>query len=880
MTISTGTWLGPYEVIAPLGAGGMGEVYRARDTRLDREVAIKVLPDALARDRERVLRFEREAKLLASLNHPNIAHVYGFEEAAGKKFLVLEYVAGETLASRLRRGPIPVEETLELARKIAEALEAAHEKGVIHRDLKPGNVMVGKDGAVKVLDFGLAKVMSDDSSTSSFGSADSPTITAHYTRPGVVLGTGAYMSPEQARGKPLDKRTDIWSFGVVVLECLTGRTLFGGETVSDSIGAILHKDPDWTSLPGDTPPTVHLLLRRCLTKDASKRLRDIGDARIELESAIADPRSSSLAPASGAAFHRGRTRRGVLATVALIVVVAWLAGMAGWRLKGGMPGLVRKFDLGIREYEPEQGIAISPDGRKVVYSTNRRLWVREMDNLEPRELRGTDHASQPTWSPDGTRIAYAVENKLWHVSWQGGSPTAVGTLPTAMLPVGGLSWTEDGRLMIATGNAGLYEVSARGGEVRLILEVDPTTEEDFHHAAALPGGRGVLFTIHKKGGGPDTIDLWMPEGRKTLLELPGERFDSPVYSPTGHIVYSRSTKMPGLWALPFSAETLEVQGDPFLIVSDAARPTVSRDGTLVFFRGTMSTMNQMVWVDRDGRALETVGQPQPILQSPRLSPDGTRVAVDAQDPDSRNIWIHSIGRGTKMRLTFDQITPSRPVWIHGRDQIAYSTGAGGEGPAWIRNADGSGEPQQLPISYPTSCSRDGKFLLFEPEGVNRTDDIGYFPLGGAGKPVPLIETASQDRNAEISPDGTLVAYEHRDAGMEEIFLTTFPDGDGRWQVSLNSGTAPRWSAAGDEIFYIEVGSFSLMSVSVEREPKLTLGSPKRLFSGLTPGVALYAGYDVAPDGLRFLMVQVNDPNRDKRGIAVVENWFAEFKDRS
>jgi serine/threonine-protein kinase len=433
--------------------------------------------------------------------------------------------------------------------------------------------------------------------------------------------------------------------------------------------------------------------------------------------------------------------------------------------------------------------------------------------------------------------------------------------------------------MVATGNAGLYEVSARGGELRTILDVDPATEEDFHHAASLPGGRGVLFTIHRRGGGPDKIDLWTPGGRKTLLEIEGERFDNPVYAPTGHILYTRSTTTPGLWALPFSLSDLAVTGEPFLVAPDAERASVSQEGTLVFFRGTGSVLQHLVWVSREGDVLGTVGQAQPLLDRPRLSPDGTRIAVAARDPDSRNLWIHDIARGTRMRLTFDRLSPSGPIWIPGRNAIAHSTGAGGRGTAWIRPADGSGEAEELPIKFPTSCSSDGKFLLYQVKGDNGTDDLWYMRLDGDGEPQPLIQGGTQDRNGVFSPDGSLVAYEYRDSGLEEIFLTNFPSGEGRWQVSVNSGTEPHWSLKGDELFYIEVGSFSLMSVSVEREPALSLGVPKRLFSGRTPEVALFAGYDVGLNAERFLMVQVVDPDHGNRGIAIVENWFAEFKDR-
>ena len=864
----------------------MGEVYRARDTRLDRDVAIKVLPDSMSRDPERVARFQREAKVLASLNHPNIAAIYGFEEhrleTGVTHFLVMELVEGATLADRLDDGALPVEEALQVGKQIAEAVEAAHERGVVHRDLKPANVKITPDETVKVLDFGLAKALAADD-RSSTEIANSPTITVQHTRPGVVLGTAAYMSPEQARGRPVDRRTDIWSFGCVLYECLVGCEPFEGETATDLIARILERDPDWSALPPNTPATVQLLLRRCLTKDRNRRLHDIADARIEIENAIADPTSSSLGLASAAmaaeSSPHDRRRRGFASMAIWIVLVSVLAGLISWNLKPEPETPVRKFTIADKDYEPSHGIAISPDGRKIVYSANGRLWVREIDRLEPRELPGTDEATQPIWSPDSTRIAYATENKLWHIPSQGGTPTAIGTLPGAVLTVGGLSWTEDGRIMVATGNAGLYEVSARGGELRTILDVDPATEEDFHHAASLPGGRGVLFTIHRRGGGPDKIDLWTPAGRKTLLEMEGERFDNPVYSPTGHILYTRSTTTPGVWALPFSLSGLAVTGEPFLVAPDVERPSVSQDGTLVFLRGTASALQHMVWVSREGKVLGTVGQAQPVLGRPRLSPDGTRVAVGARDPDSPNLWIHDIARGTKMRLTFDRLSPSWPIWIPGRNAIAHSTGAGGEGSAWIRQADGSGETKELAISSPTSCSNDGKFLLYEVKGDNGTDDLWYMQLDGESEPTPLIQGRTQDRNGVFSPDGSLVAYEYRDSGLEEVFLTNFPSGEGRWQVSVNSGTEPRWSPKGDELFYIEVGSYSLMSVSVEREPSLSLGTPKRLFSGRTPGVALFAGYDVGPDAERLLMVQVVDPDHGKRGIALVENWFAEFKNR-
>ena len=884
MGLKTGTKLGPYEILSPLGAGGMGEVYRARDSKLDRDVAIKVLPEFYSRDPERVARFQREAKVLASLNHPHIAAIYGFEESDGKRFLVMELVEGETLGERIRAGSMSVEDALSFAKQIAEALEAAHESGIIHRDLKPANVKVTPDGTVKVLDFGLAKALVGGSDASQTEIANSPTLTAQHspTAAGVILGTAAYMSPEQARGKPLDKRTDIWSFGCVLFEMLTGRLVFAGETATDSIGAILHKEPAWAALASDTPPTIQLMLRRCLAKDHEKRLRDIGDARIELEQAIADPTSSSFGLATAAVPEEASSRRRHLTSSLLLVLLALTAltaSVATWKLKPKRDAPVRKLLLSVKNLEPGKGAVLSPDGRSIAFIADDHLWVRNFDRLEPRKLPDTQGALQPAWSPNVTHLAFAIKDQLWTVPVEGGRPTAIAALPGPMLPVGGISWTDNGMLAVSTGNADLYEVSSRGGELRTVLEVDPTTEEDFHHAAALPENRGVLFTIHKKGGGPDKIELWTPSGRKTLLHLDGERLDNPVYAPTGHILYARATTTPGLWAMPFSLSKLEVTGAPFLVAPDAVAASAARDGTLIFVHGTRSILSRLVWVNRKGEVEESVGQPQRGLRTPRLSPDGTRVAVEASEPEVEYIWIHDIERGTKTRFTFTKAYETRPVWIHGRDAVAYSAGSGSTSPGWIKPADGSGEPVELGITEPRSCSRDGKYVFGVVDGGETGTDILYLPLDGDASPVMFLNGPASEGYPSISPDGKLLAYESDESRSDQVFLTQFPSGEGKWQVSVTTGSQPHWSGTGEELFYIDYRFGHFMSVSVTTDPAVQLGTPVKLFDTLAAGLSHEAGFDVAPDGQRFLMVQVTDPDAGKAAIAIYENWFEEFKDR-
>jgi Tol biopolymer transport system component/aminoglycoside phosphotransferase (APT) family kinase protein len=870
--------VGTYEVRREIGRGGMGVVYLARDTKLDREVAIKVLPHEVAQDQERLARFEREAKLLGSLRHANIAAVYGLEVVDERRYLVLEYVDGEDLAARLDRGPLPIDEALAVAREIAEAVGAAHEQGVIHRDLKPANIKITEKGDVKVLDFGLAKALGDQPSSMVSDPSASPTVVTigSPTTPGVILGTAGYMSPEQARGRAADKRSDIWSFGCILYELLVGRQIFPGETVTDSLGAILHKDPEWSLLPPGVPPTVQLLLRRCLARDRKRRLQDIGDARIELEEAIADPTSSSLSLAGAALAAESRRPRGRLPLAGALLAVGALAGSgAMWVLhpKGPEPPL-RKFEIAVEDIEPNNGLVISPDGRRIVYSAAGRLWVRELDRLEPRALAGTENAAIPFWSPDSTTIAYQSSGRLWKVPATGGEPTAIASVRESFSNVGGGAWGPDDEIVFTTGNSGLFAVSAQGGDPALVLDPDPDTEDDYHDVSPLPGGRGVLFVVHRDRGVADTIALLAGETKKILLCLEGERLFSPVHSPTGHILYHRQSTTPGIWALPFSLSLLEVTGKPFLVVPDGVRPSVSSDGSLVCIRGANLAAAKLIWVGRSGDAGDIIGQPQTGFYHPSISPDGRRVAVSAEEGETRDIWVHDIARGTKARLTFTEGNEWLNAWSASGDELLFLVERSGKRFTYTKATDGTGEDQELVEGAPYDCSRDGRFFLFGKGSKETKGDIWYLPLQDGSEPVALLQTPANETRGRLSPDGGVIAYLSDESGRDQVYIKRFPSGDGKWQVSLDGGSWPRWSHAGDELFFINDNS--LWVVPVQTEPAVTLGLPRELFSGNKMGVALYLGYDVAPDDERFVVIQNLSGEMGRGGVTVVENWLAQF----
>jgi serine/threonine-protein kinase len=898
-----GRTLAHYQVVAPLGAGGMGEVFQARDTKLGRDVALKLLPDAFARDPERLARFEREAQVLASLNHPNIAAIYGLEEAGGVRFLVLELVPGETLADKVAGRGLPVDEALALCRDIAEAVEAAHERGIVHRDLKPANVKVRPDGSVKVLDFGLAKAFAGDSVTSDL--TRSPTITSDGTRTGVVLGTAAYMSPEQARGKPLDRRTDIWSFGCVLYEALTGRQAFLGETVSDTIAAILRGEPDWTSLPEGTPPRLRELLARCLEKDPRRRLRDIGDARLEIEGiasgAFATPLAAATTAASASAGAPARRSAALPWAIAAVASLAALALAAILLSRGGHSPEPRRplttFSIAVPQATPLEltsrpAIALSPDGTRLVCvagrDLNTRLYLRDMSRLEAVPMPGTEGGSGPFFSPDGEWVGFFAEGKLKKVSVQGGPPLTLCDAPDSR----GACWGGDDEIILEPQfTGGLFRVPAAGGDPEPLTVPDTTQNERTHRwPEILPGGGAVLFTIGTEES-PDNYD----DARIAVLSLAsGERKALPLtgsytrYSPTGHLVYMRAG---ALLAVPFDLARLEVTGAPVPIfdhvqtdpTTGAANFAFSSIGSLAYLPGAYRNPERsLVWVDRSG-AVEPITDVRRPYEAPCLSPDGQSIAVSIRlgpTGSSEDVWIYGIARKTLTRFTFN--SGSLPTWSPDGTRLAYASSQDGPPNLFWKLADGSaGEERLNPaplLEGPTSWSPDGRTLSFMRLDSTGTPDIWVLPLDGERVPKPLVRTEFDEWGGFISPDGRWIAYVSVETGRPEVYVRGFPEPRGKWQISSDGGEFALWSRDGRELFYLS--GDKMMAVTISTSPSFRAAASTLLFEKhfYRAQLALRA-YDVAPDGQRFLMVQEDETVSVATQINVVLEWFDELKRR-
>ena len=876
----------------------MGEVYLARDTKLDRQVAIKVLPETMTQDKERVARFEREAKLLASLNHPNIATIHGFDDSGGTRFLVMEYVEGETLGSHLKKGPVAVEDALDIAKQIAEALEAAHGQGVIHRDLKPANVMIRSDGTIKVLDFGLAKAMADEPSGAA--DANSPTITVNYTRPGVVLGTAAYMSPEQARGRALDKRTDIWSFGIMLFECLAGERLFQGETANDSMGAIMHKDPDWSLLPSSTPPTIQLLLRRCLTKDRKHRLHDIADARIELENAIADPTASSLGLA-GAALRAERVTgvHGVVTRVLPWVLMIAAVLVAGWfAMRGGPPpsSASRRLMIpvpGVTEYGDLAAAppAISPDGRFIVFgveapSGETRLWIRPLNDFTARSLDGTDGAAYAFWSPDSRHVAFFRRGRLRRIEIATGREQAIGGEASSS-PRGG-SWNARGQIVFApNANTGIHVINAAGGEARQITDPDPEIPDGSHRWPwFLPDGERFLFTVwtndldaQEKFGGVYLGSLSGDQEPRRLLSDPS----SAIYASPSHLLVMRGDN---LVAIPFDTREGKIEGEAAVIASGVLynRATgygafsASNDHTLVYAGGQAFLPSTLTWYDRDGNRTAVPVESAAFFNF-RLAPDASRAAAEIPGPTGDGeVWIIDLARGVRTRLIHSASENSDPVWSGDGSQILYATQDRGVEDLFVRFADGSGTMEPMLVD-------DMDMVLYDwsPDGRY----IAYWPLGsGSGTPdiwiysverettEPLIAGEPTYEDARFSPDVRWVTYVSDDSGRREVFVQAFGEDAGaragaRSQVSTEGGERPHWRDDGLEIVYIDPER-RLMAVDVEEnDGKLSLGTPRELFTFDDP---VQAG-DATGDHLRFLVATREEAQSEP--LYVILNWPAD-----
>ena len=863
-----------YHILSKLGAGGMGEVYRARDTKLNRDVAIKILPTAFSEDEERIGRFKREALVLASLNHPNIAAIYGIEESDGIRALVMELVEGPTLADRIAAGPIPLDEALTIARQIAEALEVAHERGIIHRDLKPANVKLTLDDKVKVLDFGLAKLSSNEAPGNDL--SHSPTMIQR-TQAGMILGTAPYMSPEQAKGKIVDKRADIWAFGCLLLEMLSGKQTFTGETPTETLAAVVRDEPDWDALPPGTPDAIRRLLRRCLTKDQKARLRDVGEARITIEDLEAgepgESKEQTTPKASGMAWFAG-------------IALAFLVGGAiVWFFRPASSEMpLRKLELQLSGMDLSSNYAynISPNGRSIAYVSNQRLWIRDLDRLQPRAVPNSENAGHPFWSPDSAYLGFVIGKKMWKVSSDGSWSTAIADLPDILSGAGSASWGFDGDILFTTGFSGLMKVPAQGGDPSPVLNVG-ADEADFHDAQLLPDGRGVLFAVHRSAG-VDTIALFDGKSRKTLLQMDGQRLSNPVFCRTGHILFSRRLSNAGIWAVPFSLDRLEVTGQPFLVVPDAVAPKVADDGTLVFGYGESNLPTRLVWMDRTGRIVRNI-QPEPLHQLPslRLSPDGTRIILATRESGKTDYWVVDLARGARSRLTFDnQARGWFCSWTPDGQRVLYLSG---DAPAvykvMAKAADGSGDAKELVNGMDAQYSPDGKFIVYATAEQGQRFGLWYVATSEGSKPAPFLVTPRDVSSPEFSPDGNYVAYVSDESGHDEVYIKPFPNGEGKWQVSVGGGAVPRWSRRGNELFF--VAGNDLMAVPVRTKPSLVLGQPQKLFARqpihADRPYGLYDGYDVTADGQHFVMLQSAEQQTINQTLTVVQNWFAEFKDR-
>jgi Tol biopolymer transport system component len=871
-----GQTLSHYRVTAALGSGGMGEVYRATDTNLGRDVAIKVLPPEVAEDPERLGRFKREAHLLAALNHPNIAAIYGLEEADGKPFLALELVEGEDLKERLARGPIPVDEALEIATQVAEALEEAHDKGIVHRDLKPANIKLTPEGKVKVLDFGLAKAWGGDTGSggSSADLSQSPTLAHTSTQAGVILGTAAYMSPEQARGRPVDKRADIWAFGVVLLEMLTGRNAFSDATVSDTLASVLKSAPDLAALPPEVPRDVRRVLERCLRKNPKERFRDIGDVRLELV-APAEPPDVVARPA-GATSRRGALRWLALGAAiggALVAAIFWIRGGLA---TGGPPARTVRLEAappaGTRL---ERGLALSPDGSKIALVARdakgqTAVWIRALDALEARRLPGTEGARLPFWSPDGRSVAFFASRQLLAVDLVGGAPRRVAETDQDSVDARGGAWSEGGTIVFAPTFTGpLLRVAADGSgppEPATKLEAGRGTHR---FPSLLPDGRHFLFYA-SAGSGIEPGELRLGELGSLETRKLAEASSAAVYIPTGHLVFARGETM---LARPFDASRLEFVGEPVSIgieiptgsaISGLRSISASADGTLAY-RADPSSATDLVWVDREGRDLGRLGEPGSWKVAPRISPDGRRVVVGtygAGSVNAGNLWILDAARGVGRPLTFDASDDANAIWSPDGRRVAFDRAKSQDTfGLYVLTADAPQDVKELVAPAkgwlgPDAWTPDGTQMLFERRGTPTGSDIFSVAADGSAEPKAWLATPFNESGADVSPDGRWVAYASDTGGSFNVYVKPLKGPGTPWQVSTAGGTSPRFSPRGDELFYRSLTNEIMAAPVSVSDGRFATAAPVSLFAA---GIDdQQRDYDVTPDGTRFILARPAD----------------------
>jgi serine/threonine protein kinase len=878
VTIEPGTRLGQYEIVAPLAAGGMGQVYRAKDTKLHRDVAIKVLPEAFAQQTDRVTRFEREAQLLASLNHPNIAHIYGTEESAGVRALVMELIAGTTLTDLISASGqgLPISEALGFARQIADALEAAHEKAIIHRDLKPSNVMVTEDGRVKLLDFGLGKSMESEAGPDT----QSPTITAMGTQAGVLLGTAAYMSPEQAKGRPTDKRSDLWAFGCVLYEMLTGRRAFGGEDLTDTLAAIVRGEPDWKALPPETPASIRQLLEGCLQKERRARVADIAVVRFALDAASHPVTASAVATPAPVVKPR-LTWRDLLIAIGVLILVSGAVGGLVWWWRTPAALAETRLEIPTLQARPEQAtyIAISPDATQVVFVANNNnipmLWLRSLSGTDARPLPGTENAASPFWSSNSRSVGFIAQQRLKRFDLASGGIQDIGEAEVAF----GAAWSSSDVILHGKLTSGeLWQEPAAGGTAAVVTRLTGGLTQ-FVQPQFLPDGQHFICFGN---GAPDVQGIYLGSLDNTSVKrLTAAADTSGRYIPPGWIAYVRQGTLVARW-LDLKRETLadevvSIAANVGSTTSNLRRPSVSVSTTgVIAYRPPVSVQRQLTWFDRSGNPLGTLGRTNDRFSSPTLSPDGQQVAVDGAVQGVNNIWV--IDALHERKFTSDPAGGRFPLWSPDGTRIAFLSSRQGKLAEWVKSESGA-DAEVLLADGPTPTafygmsdwSRDGNYILVD----KAPEDIWVIPVGEKGKPYPFIDgTPTAERVARFSPNGKWVAYQSNETTRAEIYVKPFR-GNGRpVPVSTAGGAQPSWRNDGEELYWIAPDGKLIAARMTETVDSIKPGAPFDLFQ-----TRIYLGgtdqparsqYAVAKDGRFLINTVVGDATVPP--IIVIQNW--------
>ena len=893
-TLVAGARLGAYQLVAPLGAGGMGEVWRATDAQLGRDVALKLLPADVADDPERLARFQREARVLASLNHPSIATLFGLETFDARHVLVMELVDGVDLSERIERGPVPLAEALPIALQIAQALEAAHEKGIVHRDLKPANVKLRPDGTVKVLDFGLAKAWAEEQAQRNL--SISPTLTQQHTKAGVILGTAAYMAPEQAAGQEADRRADLWAFGVVLWEMLTGRKLFEGETVSHVLAAVLKDAPDLKALPADLPPALLRLVTTCLRKKPARRLQSIGDARLLIEDYLAQPEAFAPPAPAAAATATGTPRRGLASALPWALAALGLTvGLGGSLLvRRGAPAPLVKASIPAPEgtgfslsSESPGPVAVSPDGRRLAFAAadadgKVRLFVRNLDAGAANALPGTDGAAYPFWSPDSRWVGFFVrtERVLRKVDVSGGPPVTLCPAPNGK----GGTWSAEGTIVFSPDASGpLQRVPAAGGVPQPVTKVDGSKHNSHRHPRFLPDGR--RFLAFARGLAPDRSSILLGSLDGETREL--LRGTSQAEYASGNLLFVRERV---LVAQPFDAANGSLRGEPVPVAEDVLVLTgaavavfsTSQNGVLAYLTGRAEAETKLEWRDRTGRVNGSMGDAA-VHRVATLSPDGRYAAARINDTSigTHDLWIYEIGRGLKTRFTFDPAEETWPTWAPDSKTLYFASNPKGHQEVYRKNVDGAGDVELVytgkPDSLPVSVSPDGKNLLLNRTGETTRTDIWVLPLEPKAEPRVFRQTEFWEGAGSFSPDGRWVTYGSNESGEYEVYVAPFPGPGRRWQVSTHSGAYPQWRADGREIVYVQMdGQVVSAEVAAEGE-SFRVGAVTPLFRLSVPSPG-GASFSFASDGKSFLVVP-SSVQKTGGFLSLVLGWRAQVEGR-